>query len=392
MSGILKVLLISLLLLKAGSSFSQAVDPFYLQLVNQVSPDTILANLQKLESLGRKEPGSAPLNLTADWLISKYQSFGYTDIVRDTFQYSAYQLYNLVITKPGTIDPPQYLIICGHYDTYHGPGVNDNGSGVATILEVARIISEIPTTRTIKFINFSAEEQGLIGSAHYVSNTVVPSGLDIALVFNIDEVGGVAGMVNNTITCERDEASPASNNAVSWHYTDTLVNLTQMYSELQTHISYAYGSDYVPFQQAGKIIIGFYETNESAYPHTVNDNLINMSPEYVTQIAKASTAASLYFSGAVPVNTVNIGNIAQDMIKVFPNPAAQRIYWELPAGTAGYVLKIYDAAGKLLLERVYTSGEDYSADLSSFKSGLLALKFELQGNLGSTKIVKILKK
>ncbi len=392
MSRILKFLLISLLFFKAGSSFSQAVDPFYLQLVNQVSPDTVLANLQKLESLGRKEPGSASLNLTADWLISKYQSFGYTDIVRDTFQYSAFQLYNLVITKQGTTDPPQYLIICGHYDTYHGPGVNDNGSGVATILEVARLISEIPTTRTIKFINFSAEEQGLIGSAHYVSHTVVPSGMDIALVFNIDEVGGVAGMVNNTITCERDEASPASNNAVSWHYTDTLVTLTQLYSELQTHISNAYGSDYVPFQQAGKIITGFYETNESPYPHTMNDKLINMSPEYVTQIAKASTAAALYFSGATPINTVSTVNIENEMIKVFPNPAGQRVYWELPAGTVGYGLKIYDTTGNLLFERVYTSCEDCNADLSSFKPGMLALKFELPGNNNCSKVVKIIKK
>lgn len=392
MVRILKLLLVSLLFFKVSISYPQVADPFYQQIINQVSYDTILANLQHLESLGRKEPGTADIDNTADWLIAKYQSYGYTNIVRDTFLYNGNQLYNLVVTKSGTTFPPQYLIMDGHYDTYHGPGVNDNGSGVAVILEVARLLSGIPTGQTIKFINFSAEEQGLIGSQHYVDHTLVPSNMDIMLVFNIDEVGGVAGMVNNTITCERDETNPTANNATSWAYTDTLVNLTHLYSNLQTQINYAYGSDYVPFQEAGKVITGFYETNESPYVHSENDILANMSPLYVTQVAKAATGAALHFSKAIQLNTGHGNDWQQESIAIYPNPASQFFRFNLPSGSDSCTLSIFDASGKFLAEKVYSSVDDCRADISSFKPGLLALRFALNGENANSQVIKIIKK
>jgi len=277
------------------------VDPFIQNIVNQVSGDSILSYLQQLESLGRKQPSSSyisNLENTRDWLQSKYQNYGYTDIVYHDFTYSSYTLQNIVVTKTGTVQPDVTLIIDGHYDTIGGPGVNDNGSGVAVILEVARLLANIDCEYTIKFINFSAEEQGLIGSNAYVNNVVIPQSMNILLVFNIDEVGGIAGQTNNTITCERDEGSPAGNNAASSAYTDTLATLTQEYSSLSTQIAHAYGSDYMPFEEAGYVITGYYETNESPYPHGSNDILANMDPPYVTEITKGATAAALYFAKA----------------------------------------------------------------------------------------------
>jgi len=274
------------------------VDPFIQNIVNQVSGDSILTYLQQLESLGLKNPGSTALVNTRDWLNTKYQNFGYTDIVYHDFTYSSNTLQNIIVTKTGIVRPDVTLIIDGHYDTIGGPGVNDNGSGVAVILEVARLLANIDCEYTIKFINFSAEEQGLIGSNAYVNNVVVPQNMNILLVFNIDEVGGIAGQTNNTITCERDQGSPTGNNAASADYTDTLATITQEYSSLNTQIAHAYGSDYMPFEDAGYVITGYYETNESPYPHGPNDILANMDPPYVTEITKGATAATLYFAKA----------------------------------------------------------------------------------------------
>lgn len=271
-------------------------DPFIQQIVNQVSADSILSYLQKLESFGMKSPDSTALNAARDWLYTKYLNYGYTDIAYHDFTYSSYTLQNIIVTKEGISSPDVTLIIDGHYDTIGGPGVNDNGSGVAVILETARLLANIECDYTIKFINFSAEEQGLIGSNAYVNQIVVPQNMNILLVFNIDEVGGVAGMVNNTITCERDEGSPSSNNAASAAYTDTLAALTETYSNLSTVIAHAYGSDYMPFEDAGYVITGYYETNESPYPHGPNDILANMDPVYVTEITKGAIANALYFA------------------------------------------------------------------------------------------------
>ena len=62
------------------------------------------------------------------------------------------------------------------YDLYtstnRSEGANDNASGVAAIMEVARILKDVPTEYSIKFIHFTGEEQGLLGSKNYVTNVV----------------------------------------------------------------------------------------------------------------------------------------------------------------------------------------------------------------------------
>jgi len=372
------------------NSGAQTHDPFLEEIVNQVSFDTIYSNLQKFESLGIKEPGSAALEETAEWLIEKYHSFGYTNIVRDTFEYGGHSLFNIVITKMGTEFPPKYLIIDGHYDTYQGPGVNDNGSGVACILEAARLLRNVQTRYSLKFIHFSAEEEGLIGSNHYVDHTVIPSNMNLLLVFNIDEVGGVAGMINNTIICERDESPPSSNNIVSAAYTDTLANLVHLYSSLDTEISYAYGSDYVPFQEAGKVITGFYEANESPYVHSPNDILSRMSPAYVTQVARATTAATMHFSQASRLNTPVTDHEEKIKLALYPNPARHTIHWEMGTNSSNYSVEIMDGSGRILFMEAYTPEENCHADISHLSPGLYTMRIILNG---STQVInkKLLK-
>jgi Zn-dependent M28 family amino/carboxypeptidase len=266
--------------------------------VDRVSGDSVLATLRKLESLGVKAAGTQGLIETRDWLEAKYRSFGYSAVTRQGFALRSDTLQNVIVTKQGTLAADTVLIIGGHYDTIRGPGVNDNGSGVAVMLEVARILAGIDTELTITFVNFAAEEIGLFGSRAYVREIVVPQEMNILLMLNIDEVGGVAGAANDMITCERDQRAPAENDAASSAYTDTLAALSRAYTRLETRIDRAYGSDYLPFQSAGYVITGFYETNESRFPHTPNDVLENMDPEYVTQVARATVAAALHFARA----------------------------------------------------------------------------------------------
>ena len=81
--------------------------------------------------------------------------------------------YNIIAEKPGD-DPelaPEVLIIGAHYDTVlNSPGADDNGSGVATLLHVARVISKGSYRRTVRLVFFTGEEVGLIGSARYAAS------------------------------------------------------------------------------------------------------------------------------------------------------------------------------------------------------------------------------
>ena len=282
---------------------AQEFDPFIQSKVDELQYDSLFQKLLAFENFGIKQVGTDALDETANWIIQQYTDWGYTNIELDTLYVGQNSTFNIIVTKTGSVYPDTYFIVDGHYDTYNGPGVNDNGSGTAIVLEMARLLKDVETAYSIKFIHFTVEELGLVGSTHYVENTVVPQEMDIKLLLNIDEVGGVAGTNNNTITCERDEWSPTSNNAASAAFTDTLANLTEMYSNLNTDISYAYGSDYVPFMDNGYVVTGYYEYNESPYPHSINDSLSNMDPEYVFELTKASLASCMYFAGAQNTST-----------------------------------------------------------------------------------------
>ena len=335
-------------------SFSQSFIQAYQDRANLVSQNNINTYLQEFEALGIKKTGSQANTDALNWLKAKYASFGYSDsqIVEDPFSFGGTSSKNLIITKTGTLYPDQYLIICGHYDTINGPGVNDNGSGVSVILETARILYSIPTEYSIRFINFSGEEQGLYGSSHYVQNVVNATNpkMNIRLVLNIDEVGGIAGQTNNTITCERDTSSPSSNNSASAVATQELMNCVQLYSPLQANLSYAYSSDYMPFQSNNEVITGLYEYNESPYPHTPNDTYANMDPVYVYNIAKATVGAAQHFAVA---STENLSACPPakmlETLKVFPNPAHDVInITMLNTELRDYIFELRESSGALI--------------------------------------------
>src|SRR5690606_36400790 len=159
-----------------------------------------------------------------------------TDIAIDTFDYIGNEAYNLIVTKPGTTYPNTFVVVDGHYDSKTGTGTNDNGRGTAIILETARLLQNINTDYAIKFIHFSMEEVGLVGSYHFVNNVAFPNGMDIRVLLNIDEVGGDITKTNNTIVCERDESNPTAANAASYAFTDTIAACVQLYSNLFTEI------------------------------------------------------------------------------------------------------------------------------------------------------------
>ena len=282
---------------------SQTFNQKYANVSNLVSQSNINSYLEEFEALGVKTTGSTANNNAYTWLKNKYLSFGYTenDISKDNFTYNGQSTSNIIVTKQGTKYPNIYIIVCGHYDTIVGTGTNDNGSGVSVILETARLLKNIPMEYSIKFINFSGEEQGLLGSAHYVSSVVNATSpkMNIRLVLNIDEVGGIKGQTNDTVTCERDESnSPSANNATSNTFTQQLINCIKLYSPLKTNLSYAYASDYMPFQSNGEIITGLFEYNETPYAHTANDKYTNLDPVYIYNIAKGTTGAVQHFAVA----------------------------------------------------------------------------------------------
>ncbi|KFF16444.1 M28 family peptidase [Chryseobacterium sp. JM1] len=379
--------------LAVGSLGAQTLIQTYKNRADQVSQTNITTNLQEFSNLGIKTTGSVNNANTLIWIKNKYTSFGYSasQIVENPFTFGSTSSKNLVITKTGTLYPDKYVIICGHYDTITGPGTSDNGSGTSVILEVARILKDVPTEYSIKFIHFSGEEQGLYGSSHYANNIAYQNGvkkLDIKVVFNLDQVGGKIGNVNNKIICEKDTGGQSGNNAASNTITQQLATCTTLYSPLQTSISNAYSSDYMPFEQKGYVITGFYEYTRSYNEHTVNDTFANVDPVYVFKVGKAAVGAMQHFATASTAAPAPIAKEklvkSLEAVKIYPNPAKDILTVELPdSNTKNFTVEISDLSGQSFLK------EENQAQLniSRLAKGIYLCTVNAEGSSVTRKII-----
>lgn len=146
-----------------------------------------------------------------DWLVEKYTDFGYNDIRFHDFEVIPFwdtvplpftSAPNILAVQIGKTKPEE-IIICGaHYDswvkvdepydpdTIVSPGADDNASGVAGILETARILKNYEFERTIIYASWNAEEVGLCGSNEYAKQCEKDS-IDIVAYFNLDMTGYV---------------------------------------------------------------------------------------------------------------------------------------------------------------------------------------------------------
>ena len=381
------------LLFISSSLHSQSFIQAYADVVNQTQQSNITSHLIDFESFGVKRRGMPALQNTLNWIKNEYTSYGYiaSQLTEDSFQNGAFTCKNLIVTKTGTLYPNTFVIICGHYDSISGTGTNDNGSGTAAILEVARLLQNIPTEYSIKFIHFSGEEDGLIGSEHYVSTVVNATSpkLNIKVVLNIDQVGGVAGEENSIITCERDLSNPSANNSASFQKTIELQNSFILYTPLNVIIAEAYGSDYVPFENNGEIITGLFEYNESPHPHSPSDSFSNMDPVFNYNVAKGAVAAMLHYAVANPNPLVISDFNESNQVVFYPNPTQNNLYISMGnLNSEKTNLQLIDWLGKIVLEREFNSTSNLlNVNVSTLAKGIYLARITSTNQTQTKKIV-----
>ncbi|MEO6567565.1 MAG: M28 family peptidase [Opitutaceae bacterium] len=155
--------------------------------VGEVSAQRLRGHVEALTRIGsaieiRREASGrriAPRNADSQaekiaYLRSQLEPLGYTieveafDLPPRFTPSRGYQGKNLIATKRGTTQPEHVLELGAHHDTFGTPGADDNSSGVAGVLEVARVLAAVPTAKTIRFCLFDFEEFGGLGSIEHV--------------------------------------------------------------------------------------------------------------------------------------------------------------------------------------------------------------------------------
>ena len=112
---------------------------------------------------------TADHDLVRDRILAWFDGLG-LEASLDPFSFSSYSGCNNVIgVLPGRITPDRVYIIGAHYDSVQNPGADDNASGVAGVMEAARVLAGQPLASTVMFVAWDAEEVGLKGSWHWVS-------------------------------------------------------------------------------------------------------------------------------------------------------------------------------------------------------------------------------
>lgn len=137
-----------------------------------------------------REAYSPEALLTQNWLIERYEELGLEPSIHYFIDKLNHTLDagNVIAIQPGSVYPDEYIIVSSHYDHNSGPGADDNASGTAGVLEAARILSQYSFKRSIIYINFNAEENGLYGSMGYAKEC---ARLDMNIIggFNLDMIG-----------------------------------------------------------------------------------------------------------------------------------------------------------------------------------------------------------
>jgi hypothetical protein len=196
------------------SSIALGIDPDIQALMNAVSQQQLLAYVQTLEGFGTRNTFSETqrddygIGAARRWIHDEFLrvnggalQVGYDDFQANIGGFSTNQR-NVVATLPGIGDHPGIIVIAAHYDSRGAdpdsgggpaPGADDNASGVAILLELARLLSSRSWRQTIVFVAFAAEEQGTFGSRHYVQNQILDGRVFDAVLTN-DIVGGRPGI------------------------------------------------------------------------------------------------------------------------------------------------------------------------------------------------------
>ena len=126
-------------------------------------------------------------NLAADYIKERLTGFGLT-ITDQVYTPGATGGRNIIATQTGVTNPNNIYVISAHYDSVANYGADDNASGTAAIIELARILSQYCTDNTIVYALWDQEEIGLNGSSYYAQQAQT-NGDNILGNFNIDMMG-----------------------------------------------------------------------------------------------------------------------------------------------------------------------------------------------------------
>ena len=365
---------------RAGRTGSRAVQPArnpqILKLVTEIDARNIERTIRKLVSFGTRNTLSDQndpnrgIGAARDWLYAEFlqaavSSGGRMTVEKQTFEQPKAArvpqptiLTNIVATLKGTQPESanRVYVVSGHYDSMcsnptdakcDAPGADDDASGTAAVLEMARVMAKYKFDATIVFMTVPGEEQGLFGAIHFAEEAK-KSNMDIEAMFTNDIIGSSVGgngvhdphtvrVFSEGVPSNETQQEATTRRSVGGENDSTSRQLARFIKEVGERYvpsmkvwmiyrrdRYGRGGDHQPFLERGYAAVRFTEPNEN-YQHQHQNVRVQSGIQYgdlpqfddfnyIADVARVNAAAlaGLALAPARPKNVTFPSGLSND--------------------------------------------------------------------------------
>jgi Peptidase family M28 len=369
-------------------------DPEIARIVSEIDARNIERTIRKLVSFGTRNTLSDQndpnrgVGAARDWLFAEFQkaaaqSDGRMTVEKQTFEQpkaarvpEPTMLTNIVATLKGTQPESvnRIYVVSGHYDSMcssptdakcDAPGANDDASGTAAVLEMARVMAKYQFDATIVFMAVAGEEQGLLGST-YFAEQAKKNNMDIEAMFTNDIIGSSLGgngvrdahtvrVFSEGVPSNETQQEATSRRSVGGENDSQSRQLARFIKETSARYlpsmkvwmiyrrdRYGRGGDHQPFLERGYAAVRFTEPNENYHHQHQNVRIENGIQygdlpqfddfNYIANVARVNAAAlaELALAPARPKNVGLVTGLSDDtQLKWDPNPETDLAGYEI---------------------------------------------------------------
>ena len=395
-------------ILGSADIFSQQVDTLIQNIINQTNLDSLthFVNLLSGEeecvlpdttfTITSRNHSHPDNEMAAKYIKYQFEIFG-LNVFEQSYSSSGKNIYAV---QQGGVFPDKQFIICAHYDDMPSsppaPGADDDASGVAAVLEAARILSSFNPDYTIIYAAWDEEEIGLYGSAFYAGQAF-NNGDDIQGVLNL-EMFGWDGDNDGKIDVHTNDIGNSPELA------DSLVAVNVTYNIGLNPVVYNPGttsSDHSSFWQYGYGAVVFSEAywggDFNPYYHTSSDKIEHFNLGYFHKLSKLAvgTLASLSLGGII-VNTEVEKEIELTfyLSQNYPNPFNPNTLMKYQIPELSFVtIKVFDVLGSkivtLVNEEKQAGSYEVEFDATSLPSGIYFYRLQAGSFVETKKMVLV---
>lgn len=270
--------------------------------INAINADSIAYFIQSLQDFQTRYAFHPNRFQVSEWIRDQFIRMGYTGAYVDSFYHANYGVWqkNVIAVKPGTELVDQYVLIGGHHDSIlnsgyensmiFAPGADDNASGSAAVLEIARAMKQVNYENkvSIRFCTYAMEELGLWGSKYdaYVSAS---NEIKIRAMINNDMIA--SQISPNWVAHLQTYTTGMFLKDLAIDFIEEMPNMDYVVSNTNTS-----GSDSWSYWQYGYPSIFLAESEFSPYYHSTNDIIEYCNMPYAQQMVKLAASMLMYMA------------------------------------------------------------------------------------------------